>query len=73
MKLPRNISGKRCARALGRLGFQPVRQTGSHPTVWNAKVRKLAVIPMHPALDVGTLLEILRQAGITRDEFLEAL
>lgn len=73
MKLPRSLSGKRCARALGRLGFRPMRQQGSHLTLWNARTRRVTVVPMHSALDVGTLLEILRQAGVSREQFLAEL
>ena len=73
MKLPRDLSGTRCVRALGRLGFRPVRQVGSHLMLWNKETRRATIVPMHGALDTGTLLEILRQAGVDRAEFLKAL
>ena len=31
------------------------------------------VIPMHSELKVGTLAGVLRQAGVTPDEFIDAL
>lgn len=31
------------------------------------------VVPMHKEIDIGTLLEIIRQAKLTRDEFLKLL
>jgi predicted RNA binding protein YcfA (HicA-like mRNA interferase family) len=30
MKLPRNVSGLQLIKALGRLGYETTRQTGSH-------------------------------------------
>ena len=35
------------------------------------KGKKAVVVPNHKEIDKGTLLEIIRQAGLTRDEFLE--
>ena len=31
------------------------------------------VVPMHKEIDTGTLLEIIRQAKMTREEFLKLL
>ena len=31
------------------------------------------VVPMHKEIDIGTLLEIIRQAGLKREEFLKML
>ena len=31
------------------------------------------VVPMHQEIDTGTLLEIMRQSKLTRDEFLKLL
>jgi len=31
------------------------------------------VVPLHDEIDRGTLLEIIRQIGLTRDEFLELI
>lgn len=30
MKMPRNLTGAQLIKALGQLGYQPSRQTGSH-------------------------------------------
>ena len=32
---------------------------------------RTTVVPLHQEIDRGTLLNIIRQAGLTRDEFLE--
>lgn len=69
------MSGKEVIRALEKAGFIQIRQRGSH--VFMAKQtsdgRITTVVPMHKEIDIGTLLEIMRQAKLTRDEFLKLL
>ena len=69
-KLPR-ISGAEAIRALQRLGFEKIRQSGSH--VIMRREGKGCVIPMHSELKTGTLAGLLRQADISIDEFLAKL
>lgn len=69
-KLPR-VSGAQAIRALGRLGFAVVRQSGSHIILRNGPVG--CVVPNHKELKVGTLAGILRQAGVSTGDFLRAL
>lgn len=69
-KLPR-ISGSEAQRALERLGFIKLRQSGSH--VIMRRESKGCVVPMHAELKVGTLAGILRQADVTPDELIAAL
>ena len=71
MKLPRDISGTEAVRALERLGFSVIRQAGSH--VQLAQGDRRVTVPMHRNLVVGTLQSILRQAGISLDEFQNVL
>ena len=71
MKLPRDVSGAQTIRALHRLGFQLMRQTGSHARL--AREGRRVTVPLHGSLAPGTLRSILRQVGITLDEFLAAL
>jgi predicted RNA binding protein YcfA (HicA-like mRNA interferase family) len=73
-KLPR-ISSRKAIRVLERLGFEQVRQTGSHVVM---KKRMLdgelgCVVPVHRELKVGTLSGILKQAQVTAEEFIENL
>ena len=58
-------------RALERLGFVKVRQSGSHVVM--RRESKGCVIPMHSELKVGTLAGALRQADVSADEFTSAL
>ncbi|MEK6953932.1 MAG: type II toxin-antitoxin system HicA family toxin [Candidatus Micrarchaeota archaeon] len=73
-KLP-IISGVELIKALSKIGFAQVRQKGSHVTVKKHAEGKLliATIPLHPALDTGTLLGILRKLQISREDFLKLL
>ena len=59
--LPR-VSGAQVLKALQRLGFEKVRQNGSH--VMTRRGSTGCVIPMHPELKLGTLAGLLRQAGV---------
>lgn len=73
-KLPR-ISSREAIRALEHLGFEQIRQTGSH-IVMKRKTETGeigCVVPMHRELRIGTLRGILKQAQITPDEFIESL
>lgn len=73
-KLPR-VSGADVVRALGRLGFAQVRQRGSHVVlkrIDKSGVRG-CVVPMHPELATGTLRGVLKQAGISVEDFAKQL
>ena len=67
-KLPRT-SGAVIVKALERLGFVRVRQSGSH--VIMRRGPKGCVVPMHSEVKVGTLAGILRQADISSDDFID--
>ena len=68
-KLPRT-SGAEAIRVLTRMGFQQVRQRGSHVIL--RRGASGCVVPLHRDLKIGTLAGVLRQAGVTSDEFLTA-
>ena len=69
-KLP-VLSGSDVIGALERLGFQQTRQKGSHVILQRAGVG--CVVPLHKEVKTGTLAGIIRQAGVTQDEFLGAV
>ncbi len=73
-RMPR-ISSKEAIRALERLGFEQVRQTGSHVVMKKeAEEGEIGcVVPLHRELKVGTLSGILKQVQITIEEFIEFL
>jgi len=68
-KLP-VISGYELIKILTkRFGFRILRQKGSHVTLTNDI--SFITIPLHEELDKGTLNAILKDADISREEFLE--
>ncbi|MDB6140800.1 MAG: hypothetical protein JWO94_3872 [Verrucomicrobiaceae bacterium] len=69
-KLP-HISGQEAIRALERLGFEVVRQRGSHVVLRRESAG--CVVPNHREIKTGTLAGILRQAGIAAEEFIAVL
>ena len=69
-KLP-VVSGAEVVRALEKLGFVTVRQRGSHLVMRRGSMG--CVVPNHRELKVGTLTGLLKQAGVSVEEFLEAL
>jgi len=69
-RLP-HVSGKEAVRALERLGFAQVRQKGSHVVMRRGPSG--CVVPIHREIKVGTLGGILKQAGVSSEEFIGAL
>ena len=71
----RRVSGQEAIRALEKLGFEQVRQRGSHVILkrHTAKGDVGCVVPLHRELAIGTLRGILRQAGVTPEEFMDKL
>lgn len=66
------VPARRVLRALEELGFQVVRQKGSHVFLRHPDGRT-TVVPVHPGEDIGKglLRKIIRDAGIEVEEFLE--
>lgn len=69
-KLPR-VSGAEVVRALERLGFAVARQRGSHIVMRRGSVG--CVVPNHRELKTGTLAGVLKQAGVSAEELINAL
>jgi predicted RNA binding protein YcfA (HicA-like mRNA interferase family) len=69
-KLP-VLSGADLVKALERLGFEQLRQRGSHIVMRRGSVG--TVVPLHREVKIGTLVGILRQAQVSQDEFLGAV
>ena len=72
-KLP-SISARKILKILKRFGFGLDHSTGSHFILYNIKTKKRAVVPYHiKDLPKGTLMSILKEAGISRKEFEDVL
>jgi len=74
-RLPRLSGREVIAILVNQFGFTIARRKGSHVVlrkyVGGRKI--VTVVPLHPELKPGTLLGVLELAGISREEFLEAL
>jgi predicted RNA binding protein YcfA (HicA-like mRNA interferase family) len=70
-KLPL-ISGREAAKTFEKAGFIYDHHTGSHMIYYHPDGHHLS-IPDHRELDRGTLRRLIRDAGLTREEFLRLL
>ena len=68
-----NISGKEAVKAFQSAGWQQIGQVGSHVVMVKSGVRANLSIPQHKELSVGTLRALIRNAGMSVDQFLELL
>ena len=73
-KLPL-VSGAKAVKALQRLGFFVDRQRGSHVVMkkMTTEGERGCVIPMHKEAALGTLRSALKLAGVSAEDFTEAL
>jgi predicted RNA binding protein YcfA (HicA-like mRNA interferase family) len=73
-KLPA-ISGRELIKILAKAGYVPVRQRGSHIRLEHTTdpERKKITVPDHPVIGKGLIHKILRDAGLTLDEFIKIL
>ena len=65
-----HVSGHKAIKIFESLGFEIVRQKGSHVIL--RKGNKGCVIPIHKELAVGTLRSTIKQSGIDIEEFIAA-
>lgn len=72
-KLP-SITSKKLIKILKSFGFQLDHSTGSHFIFYNPKTKKRSVVPYHRQdLPKGTIMSILREAGISRKQLEDLL
>jgi predicted RNA binding protein YcfA (HicA-like mRNA interferase family) len=68
-KLP-VVSGREVVEALRKIGYEQDRQRGSHIVLrQTAEPHRRVVVPDHREVARGTLRAIIRQVGLTVDEF----
>jgi predicted RNA binding protein YcfA (HicA-like mRNA interferase family) len=65
------LSGKQVCNILSKHGFVEVRQRGSHIVMQKQLPDTTITIPVpnHAELRIGTLQSIIRQSGISKNEF----
>ena len=68
-RLP-DVSGAELVKALQKAGFLILRQKGSHVSMEkvDSAGQWRTIVPMHREIARGTLHDILKQTGLSRDE-----
>jgi len=69
------VNAREVIRALEHEGFSIVRTSGGHVQMKKPGHRYVVTVPQHGAKSIkpGTLRQIIRGAGITKAEFVDAL
>lgn len=70
----RPMPAKKLIKVLAKLGFQPVRQKGSHLRLMHPDGRKVTV-PVHPneEIDRSLIRMIIKEIRISKEEFFKQL
>ena len=70
----RPLPAKKIVKILNRIGFETIRQRGSHLILKHPDGR-ITVVPVHPGEQIGRglLSKIIKDAKLTREEFLKLL
>lgn len=74
MSKPPRVSGRETVKALRKIGYEFDRERGSHMILrqTSAPFRRV-VIPDHKEVAKGTLRSIIKQTGLTIDQFKDLL
>ena len=65
------VSGKQMVKVFHKIGFQVERQRGSHIVMSKSEI--ILVIPNHDTVAKGTERELIKDAGLTVEEFNDLL
>jgi len=70
----RPLPADKVIKVLVKIGFKPVRQRGSH-VILKRDDGRVTVIPVHRGEEIGRglLSKIIKDAGLTKEEFLKLL
>lgn len=72
-KIP-SLTPQKIIKVLEKKGFVLDRIKGSHHIYYHPETKRRVVVPLHKRdLPTGTLLEILKQADLNKDELMELL
>lgn len=73
-KLPRDASGEQVIRAFKKIGYVVDHTVGSHAVLLHGSdPRKRLVVPLHRVVKVGTLGKLIKDAGLTVEQFIDLL
>lgn len=74
MSLVKPLQYRIVIKKLRKLGFVFRRATGgSHEIWWNENTKMTCVVPHHREVKSGTLKNIIKQAGISEEEFMQTI
>jgi len=68
------LSGQEMIRIFQEFGFFVIDQRGSHIKLRRnmpSGTKQTITVPNHKEIDRGTLLEIIRQSGMTKEDFIK--
>jgi len=71
-KLPK-VGWRKIVKALAKEGFYVIHQRGSHIYLTDQQRQHKVTVPRHDPVMTGTLLSIIEQSGLTREEFIALL
>ena len=66
--MSKTFSGREVVKALRRIGFIVDHQKGSHVFLHNLEKNRSVIVPAHKEIKKGTLMAILKKAGLTVEE-----
>ena len=67
-KLP-VVSGREAVKVFTKAGWKFVRQKGSHAILTRPGMKQTLAVPQHKELAKGTLAALVKDAGLTADQF----
>ncbi|MFH0755106.1 MAG: type II toxin-antitoxin system HicA family toxin [bacterium] len=68
------IKPQKVIKVLKKIGFEKIRQTGSHLILANRITKKIIPVPIHNKdIKRGLLLSIIKQADLTKEAFIKLL
>lgn len=77
MKVPRDLDGVTVAKRLEKLGFETVRQKGSHIVLKHGETQESITVPAHKPLKLGTLSKVISDVaeitGLPKDQIIEKI
>lgn|SRR5579875_1287520 len=71
--LPRSVSGNAAVRAFAKAGWTSDGQKGSRVTMTKPGSRVVLTVPIHSNLGPGLLRKLIRDSGLSVDEFIANL
>lgn len=67
------VSWRDVLKVLRKRGFLVLRQSGSHIVLASVDGKRRTVVPRYKEIKPGTLLDIIDQTGLSKEEFIQIL